>query len=171
MKKITGKIAIVLVIILIANSLTGCFTVAAYSSNIGQLGLVAWIGTIPLDIVTSPIQLVIFIVEITQAAELSRKAKSMDHIDTFSLSASFIHQAEFLSLTEKFNSLPKTDIAAFTNTVESFSETEISAVIEAFNDLSEEIIFSSIETLNLMTDEMLIAQINNSQYIEFRSRN
>jgi len=163
-KKIVRKIAIILVIILIANSLTGCFTVAAYSSNIGELGLVAWIGTIPLDIITSPIQLIILIVEITQAAELTKKAKSLDNIDTFSLSASFISQAEFLTLTEKFYSLPESEIAAFTNTVMSLSETEISAVIEVFINLSEEEIISSIETLNSMSDEMLIAQINNFQY-------
>ena len=168
MKKIAGKIAMVLIILLLAGSFSGCITAAVYSGgSLDGWGALAFIFTIPLDIITSPIQLIIFAVEMDQSKKLQEKVRESDNIDTFSAKLGFISCAEMISLTEKLNSLPETEKNAFSNKVNSFSQTEISALLEAFNNLSEAEIACSIEALYSMQDETLIAALNSFQYIEF----
>ena len=171
MKRIAGKIAMILVLVMLAGSFTGCFTMYAFKEWDETMLLVFPLPLFPaLDIVTAPIQLAILIVEIAQSQEMKSKAMEMDNIDTFSsdLNINSIPEADWFSLTEKINSLPEAEISAFSKTVDSLSKTEISAITRAFNNLSEAEILSSMETLNSMPDEMLIAALNNSQYIGFR---
>jgi len=100
MKKIAKKIAMIMVILMLANSLTGCFTTWAFNEGSGM----GWLVIIPilpaLDIVTSPIQLIILIVETAKYAELKNKAKSMDQIDTFSAKTGEIYDAQLSKLKE-----------------------------------------------------------------------
>ena len=169
MKKIAKKAAVILVLAIFAGSFSGCFTMSAFN---GSEDALMWLVAVPilpaLDIITSPIQLAIFLVEMNRYAEYHEKVARMDRIDTFPAGISFIPDTEFFALREKLNSLPEEEIAAFKNTTASFSETEITAIVRAFNNLSEEEIVSSMETLNSMPDEMLIAALNNLQYTEFR---
>ena len=171
MKKFAGKIAVILIILMLAGSLTGCFTMWGVQEGGDAYWLIIFPVLPALDIVTSPIQLIIFIVELSRYQDLKDRAKKMDTVDSFSANISSIPETDLLSLKEKINSLPETEISVFSRKVNSFSETEISAIIEAFNNLSEAEIDSSMETLNSMSDEMLITAINNSQYIEFRYHN
>ena len=167
MKKIAKKIALILLIVMLVSGLTGCITHAVlFESGIDWSygGIFMGILTVSLDIATSPIQLVILIVEIAQHAELKDKAKSMDKIDTFSAETGAISDAQLFKLKEKLNSLPETEIISFTNKTNSFSQTEISAIINDFNNLSGEEINSSIEALISMSDDTLIAVLNNYNY-------
>jgi len=174
MKKAAGKIAMLLVILIFANSLTGCFTIWAVDKGINELEFMLYFFPFPtlpiLDVISSPIQLIILFAEISKYQELKNKAKSMDQIDTFSANTGFIPDKELFSLTNKFKSLPKPKIAAFTNTVNTLSETEIAAIITAFNNLSAEEITSSIETINSMPEEKLIAALNDTRYIKWRKQ-
>jgi len=171
MKKAAKKIAVVLILVMLTGSFTGCITAWAAKNDIGELGLLV-IFPIPilpaLDLITSPIQLVIFIVEAIKYSELKNRVKMMDNIDTFSANISFIPETELFSLKEKINSLQDAEIAAFTNKVSSFSDIEFSAMVEAFNNLSETDIVSSMEILNSMSDETLIAELINFQHIAFQ---
>jgi len=177
MKK-TRIIALILVIMITAGSFTGCFTTSIGTAGNGELLLI----TIPLDIVTLPIQLVYFVVKEVQKAQRNKRGKLMDGIDTFSHSVNSLPgtglstmtrannslpKAEIDSLIQKFNSLPEAEIASFTQTVNSLSIAEKNALIKVFNGLSEAEIMSSIETINSMPEEELVYRMNNLQHIEF----
>jgi len=173
MKKTIKKIALVLVLLMLANSFSGCFTMWAFEQQeIGTWVLIFPIPLFPaLDIVTAPIQLTVYLIELNLSKELKQKALNMDSMDTFSTDKIMIPRSNLISLSNKINSLPEEKITAFTNTVNSLSETEITAIIKAINNLSEEEIISSIEILNSLPDETLIAVMNNSRYTEFRQMN
>jgi hypothetical protein len=165
MKKIAVKIAMVLVVIMIANTLSGCFTIGFYS-DLGKdhpiLFLFGWIITVPLDIITSPIQITVWAIKRDIEQKRDARGKKMDGIDTFSAVNSL---PELDSLTRKISSLPEEKIIPFTETYNSFSEEENSAMLKAFNNLSEEEIASSIKTLNSMSGKKLIAILNSFQHI------
>ena len=173
MKKTIKKIALVLFLLMLVNSFSSCFTMWAFE----QKEIETWFLIFPiplfpaLDIVSAPIQLIIFLVELDKSKELKQKAMEMDGMDTFSTDKYFVPRSNLISLSNKINSLPEEKITIFTNTVNSFSETEIAAIIKAYYNLSEEEVNSSIETLNSLPDETLIAVMNNSRYTEFRQMN
>jgi len=170
MKKITVKIAMILVIIMIANTLSGCFTIAVYSGGGSGSGsgwdvlgfLFAWMITVPLDIITSPIQITVWAIKKDIENKRNERGKRMEGIDTFSAVNSL---PELDSLTQKMSSLPEEKIVPFTETINSFSEEENSAMLKAFNNLSEDEITSSIKALNSMSRKRLIATLNSFQHI------
>jgi len=166
MKKTAKKIAMAAVILMLAAGFTGCFTTAVV-----DYFPIAAVVTVPLDIITSPVQLVIYIVENTNNIILVNKAAKADSFDTFSDESFFYPKDNLLSLKEKFDSLPDEEIAFFTETINSFSEKEISALINAYKNLSEEEIIASAEILNSMSDEMLIAALNSFKDIDFNKLN
>lgn len=173
MKKIMRKIAMILVLVMLASSFTGCFTMwAIQEAKNDPLMFLATVFPIPLapilDLITSPIQLTVFIVREAVKAEKNRRGKMMEGIDTFSAAVSSLPKAELNSLMQRYDSLPEEKLVPFTETVNSFSEAENSAMVKAFNNLSEMEILSSMETLNSMSEEELIATLNNFQYINFR---
>jgi len=167
MKKITGKIALILIIIMLAGSFTGCFTTWAVKEG----GEAVWLVIFPilpaLDLITSPIQLTIYLIEISEYSKLQKKNLQMDKIDTFSANISYIPDDELLYLKDKLSALPDNEIKPFTDTIDAFSEREIIALTRAFNDLTEDEVVFSIETLNSMPDEMLIAALNNLKNVKF----
>ena len=176
MKKISGKIAMILVIIMLASSFTSCFTVGLMNSlgsnTTGPFSflftlLCGLMITVPLDIVTSPIQIPVYVAKKKQEREREERAKFMENIDTFSSIIS-MHEAQLTSLAQKINSLPEDRLVLFKEAVNSFSEKEISIMAEAVDNMTEKEIIASIEILNSMSDEELIATLNSFQQIEFR---
>jgi len=168
MKK-TRIIALILVIVIAAGSFTGCFTKSVWNEFIlfdVQNGLFASlfysIFSIPLDIVTSPIQITIWAIERDIANKRKDRGDRFEGIDTFSGKNS---APKLDSLAHRISSLPKEKIVPFTEMLDSFSEEENSAMLEAFNNLSEREIASSIEVLNLMSEERLIVTLNSFQNI------
>jgi len=169
-KKSLKKIAVILVLVMFVNIFTGCFTIWAFKQETEVALLVFPIPLFPaLDVVSSPIQLIIFLIELDISKDLKKKAEKLDNVDTFSTDTNIIPREKINTLSNKLSALPDEEIADFTNIINSLSEAEITAIINAFNTLSEEEIASSVETLNLMSDKTLIAVMNNSQYAEFRN--
>jgi len=181
MKKLGGKIALILVLVMLANSFTGCLTYAAIEGG-GDMGALV-LFTLPIDIITLPFQLIGFIVIKANEAARDKRGNKYDNIDSFSKAIKTLPEEELGSLvqtvdslpkeelaalTQRFYSLPEAELAPFTEAVNSFSETEISAMMAAFNRLSEAEIAASIETFNSMPDESLIAALNNVRHNEFR---
>jgi len=188
MKKITKKIALVLVLVMIIN-FSGCLSwwlmtgeeldLSGYSGKDG-LGLIF----LPvIDIICLPVALIVFGIRMAIQAERDKRGDMLDNIDTFSFISS-LSDKDLFTLTEKLNSLPdgklaslmqkfdslsEAEIDSFIKTAHSFSETEMSAIMKMFYDLSDSAISSSIETLNSMPREKIITTLNNFQYIEFRS--
>jgi len=182
MKKISRTIAMILFLVMVASSFTGCFTFALLSTVGGGGNLI--LLTIPLDIITLPGQIIYFLIIVpAQTAARNSRGKKFDSIDTFSAvirslpkekldsmmqKINSLSEADLASLTQRFYSLPDEEIDSFTETVNSFSPMEIYAMVTAFNNLSEAEIVSSAETFNSMPDETLIAALNNLQHVEFR---
>ncbi|GBU29384.1 hypothetical protein R84B8_02948 [Treponema sp. R8-4-B8] len=160
MKKIAGKIAMILVIIIIANTFSGCL-LTKYFSNADAFPIM-YLFTIPLDLITSPIQIIVLVTVWAIEEAREERGKKIDGIDTFSAVNSL---PEFDSLTRRISSLPEEKIVPFTETMNSFSKEENSAMLKAFNNLSEEEIASSIKALNLMPNEKLISTLNGFQNI------
>lgn len=186
MKKSMGKIAMVLILVMLANSFSGCLTYHLFKGGgpgSDPISGMIVLGAIAIDIVTLPIQAIVGLGMLINQGIRDSRGKKIDNIDTFSKAVKSLPEEELASLreafdslpegelaafTQRFYSLPEAELAAFTETLNSFSETEISAMVAAFNQLSETEIVSSIETLNAMPDETLIAALNNLQYVEFR---
>jgi hypothetical protein len=176
MKKIARKIAMFLVLVMIASSLNGCFTTWAATGEFPDIsyagGGPGGIGLLVLGILILPVDLVVAgVVLIAKAgiqAARNKRGKLMEGIDTFSVPIRSLPVAELDSFMQTFDSLPEAEIASYTETMNSFSEREISAIVEAINNLSEAEIVSSIKILNSMSEETLIATLNNLQYIQFR---
>jgi type III secretory pathway component EscR len=166
MRKIAKKIAAVLVLVMLVNSLNSCFTIWAAPGEpftdikIGrrnELRTFVALGVIilPADLAVAGVVLII-----TRAVRNSR-GKKMEDVDTFSELTKSLPETELISLMDKFNSLPD----SYTETVNNFSEEEFSAIVEAFNDLSEAEVVSSMEALSAMSEDSLIATLNNLQHI------
>jgi hypothetical protein len=187
MKKIAGKIAMVLILVIAANSFTGCLSYHVFGSGGGlgddPISLVIGLGVIAIDIVTLPVQILVGIGILISDGIRDSRGRKIDDIDTFSQvirtlpeeklaslmqAIDSMPEEELASFTQRFYSLPEAELAPFTETINSFSETEIYAIAAAFNNLSETEIFSSMETLNSMPDEIFIAALNDAQNIEFR---
>jgi hypothetical protein len=169
MKKIAKKVAILLILVMIASSFTGCFSIWAVTGEppIGGNGyeIILYILVLPVDL---PVAGTILIVKAGIQAARNKRGKAMEGIDTFSAHFGSLPETELDFLTQRISSLNEEEITPFTETVESFSEREISALAEAFSNLSEAEIASSIEALNSMSEESLITMLNNLQHIEFR---
>ncbi|MCL2230890.1 MAG: hypothetical protein FWC01_07310 [Treponema sp.] len=165
MKKTAKKIAMVLVIVILANSFTSCFTLGLFEYGGGDYGIFGIICALPftlaLDLITSPIQITIYAVQKEQERKRNERAKLMEGIDTFS-------ETQFNLIAQKINALPEDRIVPFTETINSFSEKEDFAMTEAINYLTEEEITSSVKILNSMTNEELITALNSFRQIEFR---
>jgi len=166
MKKIAGKIAMILVLLMIANTFSGCITKLFYEDidyyrNPG-LFLFGWILTVPLDIITSPIQITVWAIQRDIEQKRHERGLKMDGIDTFSAVNS---ARELDSLTRKMSSLPEEKIIPFTEAFNSLSQEENSALLRAFHNLSEEEIASSIKALNELPEERLIATLNSFGHI------
>jgi len=185
MKRISGKIAMFLILAVVANVFTGCLSYHFFNSgNWGNdpVSAVLGIGIIAIDIVTLPFQILVGIAILINDGVRDSRGRKIDEIDTFSqavrtlpeeklasLMQTFdsLPEEELASLTQRFYSLSEEELAPFTETINSFSETEIYAIVAAFNNLSETEIVSSVKTLNSMPDETLIAALNDAQHIEF----
>lgn len=171
MKKILGKIAMILVIIMIANTFSGCATKFFFDSGYKGTGEwyvdifffpIALAAVLSFDIITSPIQITVWAIQKDMEQKRAERGGKLDGIDTFSAVNSL---SERDSLTQRISSLPEEKIVPFTEMLNSFSKKENSAMLKAFNNLSEKEIASSIEALNSMSEEELIATLNTFQNV------
>jgi len=163
MKKTVKKIAMSLIMVMLTNSLTGCFTTSLLESS-DPSAILALPFMLALDFVTAPIQIIVYGVKKQEEKRRNERGDKLDGIDTFS-AVSSPSAPELDSLSRRINSLPEEKIVPFTEAINSFSEEENSAMATAFNSLSEDEIASSIEALNSMSDENLIAVLNSFQHI------
>jgi len=167
MKKIAGKIAMILVLIILANSFTiftSCKAIGPGAAAIGLLLLVAYLGgSISYNPVDNGVRMAI--------ADQNEKTPFMEALDS-------IPEVEITALTEKINSLPKEELASLSATINSLpeaernylakvsnslSKTEIAALVKEFNSTPEMEIASSIKAINSMPEKKLISIL---QHIE-----
>jgi hypothetical protein len=185
MKKISRTIAIILVLVMVAGSLTSCLTYWLITGEpldlkgSGEGGLLILLISPIVDIVVLPIALTVCIVKLGIEAARDSRGRKWDGIDTFSSvvrnlpeTNSLMHKFDFLpeselnSLAYKFYSLPESEIDSYSQTLSFFSEKEIAAMTQAINSLPEAKIISLMETLNSMPEEKLISTMNKLQFVK-----
>jgi hypothetical protein len=191
MKKITRTVAVILVLVMLATSFTGCMSTWLMTGEMPNWGsgsgdgyeLIGYLFLFAVDVALLPIALIVCIVREGREAARRNRGDKIDGIDTFSAAAEALPKAELDSLMKKFysmpsseladlmkvfNSMPEAEIDSFAETLNSFSEKEFSVLVSAVNNLSPEQIASSIETLNSMPEESFISTMKDLQNIEFR---
>jgi len=189
LKKITRKIALLLIIIILSNILAGCLSWWLMTGE--PLDLSGFTGRDSVGLIFLPIidiillipALIVFSIRMAIEAERNERGDRIDGIDTFSAVSSlseknlvflkekffFLPEGKLSSLMNRFDFLSEAQIAPFLKTAADFSETQFSAIMNEFFNYSDEEIASSIEMLNSMPQEFFITTLNNLQFIEFRS--
>lgn len=192
MKKISKTIAMILVLVMLASSFTGCLSwwlMTGEPLDIGNVsgeGLLLLIFLPVIDVILLPIALTVVIIRTGIEAARDNRGKKWDGIDTFSAAITSLPDSEFNSLMHtfdplpdselnslagKFYSLPEAEIDSYSQILKTFSQKEIAAMTSALNNLPEAKLTSLIETLNSMPEEKLISTMNKLQYAKFRYQN
>ncbi|MDR0322190.1 MAG: hypothetical protein LBI28_11860 [Treponema sp.] len=174
MKKIIRTIAIILVLIMIANSFSGCtllYLSAAINGNVNDNngeGLLLCLG-IDCTLIFVSI-LVGVVVLLTHRGGYA----GVDTIDSLS-------EEEYISLMEKVDSLPEEELASLIRSIDSMPEAEKASFIEKINSLSDEEfaslvsaftsapeteIISSMHRINSFNEPQFSSFVNVLQHIE-----
>jgi len=190
MKKISKTIAMILVLVMIASSLTGCLSwwliteePLDISGFLNSEGLILLPLFPVIDVFLLPIGLTVFAIRKGIEAARDKRGQQMDGIDTFSAAISSLPEAEYNSLmnafdslpeseldtlARRFYSLPESEIDSYSQTLKSFSQKEITAMTQALKNLPEAKINSLIGTLNSIPEEKFISTMNNLQNVKFQ---
>ena len=146
MKKIAGKIAMVLILVILISSFTGCLSY--WGRNHAPLKRVLYAV---VDIVTLPISLLCLLVYIivTQETETQSYLANLDN-NAF---------MECYSLYEKMRSLPEAELVSLTQTLNSISETERNYTIKIINSLPETTLVSLAAAYKSLPESDIIASI------------
>jgi hypothetical protein len=189
MKKISKTIAMILVLVMVAGSFTGCLSYWLITgepldiSGSGKAGFLIIMISPIVDIIVLPIALTVCIVKFGMETARDNRGRKWDGIDTFSATVKALPHVEFNSLMHKFDalpeseldvlaykfySLPEKEIDAYSQTLSSFSEKEIAVMTQAVNSLPEVKIISLMKTLNSMPEEKFISAMNKLQFVKFR---
>ncbi|MDR0322189.1 MAG: hypothetical protein LBI28_11855 [Treponema sp.] len=171
MKKIAGKIAMILILVMLANSFSGCtlayFWFGDLSTPIGEsmfalcliidACVIGWvlIKEFLLSRDTSPG----LKIDKLSSMEISSLPETEETLDS-------LPSAELIALTHKISSLPETELNSLLETASSFSETERAVFTETFNSLSQTERASSIERLNSLPEAELVSLMKILQHIE-----
>jgi len=149
MKKIAGKISMILVLVILANGFISCFSTMAVKDD--RTSWLFW--TIPLDIITLPVQLIIFVtgVHFSIAAENGSQTDLANAEDN-----SF---TEYSALSEIMLSLPEAEISSIKQTLKSIPETECNSTIEKLSSLSEANRVSMLKTYNSLPEKEIVSSI------------
>jgi len=187
MKKIAGKIAILLILVIVASMFTSCLSwwlITGEPLNIGSVngeGAILLIFLPVIDVVLFPIALTVFCVRKGIESARNKRGEKWDGVDTFSavvqslpdakynsLMKKFdsLPQAELNSLERKFYSLPTAEINSYSQTLKTFSVQEVSVMSVAINSLSQAQINSLIRTFNSMPEEKLVSIMNKLQRVK-----
>jgi len=174
MKKLGRTIALVLVLIMLAGSFTSCFTVKAIKGDYDGGLLFVIFPIYPfLDLVTSPIQILYWIIA-KQPPWDSFLANAEPESHIYLANAEYTELPEYNSLKKKMFALPETELTAITETINSLPETELrslteavislpeekkSSLIRAYNSLPESEIIASMERLNALSEDEFISQV------------
>ena len=161
MKKITKTIAMILVLVILINSFTSCFSLTAIYT-IDKPALL--ILTIPLDIITLPIQLLIFTISVmVTSSEMESQiylanAEYNPFKEYYPLMEKiyFLPEVELASLKQALNSIPEAERIFLIEKLISLSETKRVSLVSVYNSLSEREIVSSIKRISSLSETELV---------------
>ena len=152
MKKIAGKIAMILILVMLANSFAGCtifVPVVTKDPSMVAVGMM-------LDLLSALlIALLIALVEAPNETEIylasAEHSPLTDYYSVMDIINS-LPETERVALMEKLNSLPAEKLAYLISTVTSLPQTEITASIERLNALSEAELSSVVRDFNALSE-------------------
>jgi len=146
MKKFAGKIALLLILVMLAGSFTSCLSY--WGRNQAPLKRVLYAV---VDIVFLPVSLIALVVYIiiTQETETQSYLAGLDNNSL----------REYYSLYEKMYSLPDAELASLMRILNSISETERKATMERINSLSETERVSLVTAYNSIPESDVISSI------------
>jgi len=147
MKKTAKTIAMILVVVMLVGSFTSCFTMMAISN--GDPGWL--ILTIPLDIITFPIQLIGLAIGFPFSDFVFLNMES----ELYLANAESIPETERAAAIEKYTSLSETRRAALVNAYASVPEEEIVSSLKRINAFTETERISLLRTFNSLSEAEL----------------
>jgi len=165
MKKIVGKIAMILVLIILANSFISCFTYGAIV-NSEPIWLIL---TIPMDVGFFIFELLglamgmdIFEMGDALFSDASGVMDSQVYLadaeyDAFREKIYSLSETELASLKQTLNSIPETERISSIERLTSISETKRVSLARAINSLPESVIVSSIERISSLPEAELVS--------------
>jgi len=149
MKKIGRTIALLLVLVILAGSFTSCFTLKAID-NADYKWLIL---TIPLDIITLPLQ------AIALAMGINIFASGETEPQIYLANAEYSTLAEYNSLIKKVYSLPEAELSSLKQTINLIPETERGSAMEKIFSLREEKFVSMIRIYNSLSEREIVSSI------------
>jgi hypothetical protein len=165
MKKIAGKIAVILIFVLLAGSFMGCLSYV--NRNEPTLNRVLY-GVV--DIIFLPISVIALIVYLIVTQEnQSYYLANLDNnllMDQNSLLSNYqkmnsLPEVEHASLMRILNSIPQAECNSTMEKFTSLSETQLVMLVKAYNSLPESVIISSIERINSLPEAELVSILRN----------
>jgi len=159
MKKIAGKIAMVLILVILISSFTGCLSY--WGRGHAPLKRVLYAVVDILFLPVSLICLLVYVI-ITQEGETQSYLASLDNnvlMEYYSLYEKMysLPGAEFTSITQTLSSIPETERDYTLKTINSLSETTLVSLVKAYKALPESDIISSIERIKSLPETELIS--------------
>jgi hypothetical protein len=167
MKKIAGKIAMILILLMLAHSFSGCtffgYMISEFSGNVWWA-----IGGLAIDIIIllalGGWQLFVPHAEAPHETETGIYLANAEHnplTDYYSVmdKINSLPETEKTALMEKLNSLPEAKLADLTSTVTSLPQAEITVSIERLNALSRAELASVVQTFNSLSEAELDALV------------
>jgi hypothetical protein len=153
MKKISKTIAMILVLIMLASSFSGCYTYKTYKE--GHMPLSGW----ELDYILAPLVDLIIIGAIGLGILMLATgsfAETPNETGIYLASAENNPLTQYYSaIEEMLNSLPEVEKAAFVERINSLTEAEINALVSTVASLPQAEITASIERLNALSEREL----------------
>ena len=144
MKKIAGKIAMILVLVMLANSFAGCTLIVAVANNSSTIPVfgTGWlIGAVLLDILTIMV--------------IMKVAEAPNETGIYLASAEHNPLTNYYSIMERINSLPETERMALMEKLNLLTAEKLSYLISTVNSLPQTVITASIERLNALSETEL----------------
>jgi hypothetical protein len=152
MKKIAGKIAMILILVMLANSFAGCtifVPVATKDPTMVAVGMMLDLLSVLLIVV------IMVLVEAPNETEIylanAEHAPLTDYYSAMEILNS-MPETERAAVMEKFNSMPEAKRSVLARTVASLPQTEIAASIERLNALSETELASAVQDFNALSE-------------------
>jgi len=156
MKKIAGKIAMILVLVILANSFISCFSYGAIRN--GKPGFL--LLTIPLDILTLLFQAIGTAIGM-DVFKMGDDMFSYGEMEPqiYLANVEYNTLKEYHSLRDKIYSLPNAYLSSLKQTLKSIPETERVSTMEKISSLNEEKIVSMIRNYNSLPENEIISSI------------
>jgi len=162
MKKIAGKIAMILILVMLANSFASCFTINAIKDGEHALAIPLYVL---LDVFIIAVAVVVVGIGVmlgeapseTETGIYLASAENNPLTDFYSVMELFnsLPETERMAFMEKLNALPAEKLAYLISTVNSLPQTEITASIERLNALSETELSSAVQDFNALSETEL----------------